>query len=136
MFLFARHRLIFNFLRFTLLAPTRVHDRESRFPEQMPTLTVRVIAVIQLINKQGVDADCGGLLAGSAGSTSCEAIAGAGFTEQDAAVIGTFLGLLGPHIFQSSIFQSKVNIKVFHNNSMDMNAMTCCRSNNRGVARG
>lgn len=65
---------------------------------------------MQLINKQGAGTGDGSI--SDPANTSCEAAAGVHFTEQDAAVIGTFLGLLGPQIFQSTMFQHKVNIKV------------------------
>lgn len=68
----------------------------------------RVIAVVQLINKIRPDA------AGGSARMDCRSGAGQHFTEQDATVIGTFLGLLGPHILTSSTFRSQrtMTIKV------------------------
>lgn len=64
----------------------------------------RVIAVVQLINKQGI------------GDTtlhkSNESGGGEHFTAQDTAVIGSFLSLLGPHIFNSTMVKFKKNSKV------------------------
>lgn len=65
-----------------------------------------VIAVVQLINKEGTREDYGGR----------DHCAGMRFTHQDEAVIGAFLSLLGPHIFASSMLQPKrkMHIKVGH----------------------
>ena len=67
----------------------------------------RVIAVVQLINKQGKLLDGGGR----------DSFTGMHFTSQDEAVIGAFLSLLGPHIFKSSMLQPKrkMNIRVRRN---------------------
>ncbi len=62
----------------------------------------RVIAVVQLINKMGRMDDGGG-------RASC---AGMHFTHQDMAVIGAFLSLLGPHIFESSMVQPKRKMNI------------------------
>eukprot|EP00752_Nemacystus_decipiens_P009302 g8313.t1 len=64
----------------------------------------KVIAVVQLINKQGKLLDGGR-------RDSCT---GMHFTSQDVAVIGAFLSLLGPHIFKSSMLhpKRKMNIRV------------------------
>lgn len=65
---------------------------------------------MQLINKQGVGINDGSIPDPT--KASCEAAEGIHFTEQDEAIIGTFLGLLGPPIFQSSIFQRSISVKV------------------------
>lgn len=76
----------------------------------------RVIAVVQLINKQGVGINDGSIPDPT--KASCEAAEGVRFTEQDEAVIGTFLGLLGPPIFQSSMFQRSICVKVSERRDM------------------
>lgn len=69
----------------------------------------RVIAVVQLINKQ----EGGGSTEPSAAGSSYDPAAGQHFTAQDEVVVGAFLSLLGPHIFTSSIsqFSRKVLVK-------------------------
>eukprot|EP00903_Cladosiphon_okamuranus_P012675 g11855.t1 len=64
----------------------------------------KVIAVVQLINKEGKLLDCGV-------RDSC---IGMHFTPQDVTIIGAILSLLGPHIFKSSMLQPKrkMNIRV------------------------
>lgn len=62
--------------------------------------------MVQLINKQG------GKETEASPLRTCEAATGRHFTEQDEAVIGTFLSLLGPHIFTSSILKFTRHPKV------------------------
>lgn len=86
--------------------PTYLCRPSSRVLEKNPDQPRHdsVIAVVQLINKQGKLLDGGG-------RDSCT---GMHFTSQDVAVIGAFLSLLGPHIFKSSMLHPKrtMNIRV------------------------
>lgn len=83
----------------------------------------RVIAVVQLINKQG------GVIT-EASPAGCDSAAGRHFTEQDLVVIEAFLSLLGPQIFTSSMvqFKRKMHIKVRLSPSTERGLMISRRS--------